>query len=157
MFHPNIPPHPIATLNRYGTWDFSGKGTFVSSPEMAHTLNAGFRERFHAILEQPDGFSDGQDFRLQIADVPEVLSIVAAPTPASLSLTTAPGSLPSCGSGFSTEKINQKIGWKATDAYNLFDFVDFAGCVTLYQRASMGGVACVNGDVKGSWRWDWRC
>jgi hypothetical protein len=36
------------------------------------------------------------------------------------------------------------MSWKATDAYNLFDFVDFAGCVTLYQRASMGGVACVN-------------
>jgi hypothetical protein len=37
-------------------------------------------------LIQPDGSSDGQDFRLQITDAPKVLSIVTTPMPASLPL-----------------------------------------------------------------------
>ena len=101
-------------------------------------------------LIQPDGSSDGQDFRLQITDAPKVLNIVTTPTPASLPLSynSTELTLPLCGSGVDFEKTDQKMTWKATNTFNLFNFVDFAGGVTLYQRVSVSGVVWVNGTAR---------
>jgi hypothetical protein len=38
---------------------------------------------------------------------------------------------------------------KATNVFNLFNFIDFAEGVALYQRARVSGVAWVNGTSKG--------
>ena len=101
-------------------------------------------------LIQPDGSSDVQDFRLQITDAPKVLSIVTTPTPASLPLSyNSTGlTLPLCGSGVDFKKTDQKMTWKATNTFNLFNFVDFAGGVTLYQRVRVSGVVWVNGTAR---------
>ena len=37
------------------------------------------------------------------------------------------------------------MSWKVTNVFNLIAFVDFAGGVTLYQRASVSGVVWVSG------------
>ena len=88
---------------------------------------------------QPDGSSDGQDYRIQITDVPKVLSIIATLTPA------IPPPLSYGGTGLTSfvriwsrlrENQPEEMSWKATDAYNLFDFVDSAGCVALYYCGS---------------------
>jgi hypothetical protein len=99
------------------------------------------------VLIQPDGLPDGQDFRLQITDASKVPNIVTTPTPASLPLSYngTEHTLPLCGSGGDFEKTNQKMTWKATNTFNLFDFVNFAGGVTLYQRVRVSGVLWVNG------------
>jgi hypothetical protein len=83
---------------------------------------------------QPDGCSDGQDSRLQITDAPKVPSIVTTPTPTSLPLSynSTELTLPLCGSGVDFEKTDQKMTWKAMNTLNLFNFVYFAGGVTLY-------------------------
>jgi hypothetical protein len=79
---------------------------------------------------------------LQITDAPKVLRIVTTPTPTSLpfSYNGAELTLPLCGSGIDFEKTDQKMTWKATNTYNLFNFIDFAGGVKLYQRVRVSGL-----------------
>ena len=85
-------------------------------------------------LVQPGGSSDGQGFRLRIADAPKMFNIVTTPTPTSLapSYDNTGLTFPLCGSGIDFEKMDQKMSWKATSVFNLFNFVVFAGGVTLY-------------------------
>ena len=72
------------------------------------------------LLLQPDNTSEGQVFRLQVTDAPEVFSTVTTPKPVSLPLSYDGAEL-------------------------ILDFVDFAGDVTLYRRVNITGVVWVNG------------
>jgi hypothetical protein len=45
-----------------------------------------------------------------------------------------------CGSGIDSEKTHQKMTWKVIAVLNLSDSTDFAGGITLYQRANVSGV-----------------
>jgi hypothetical protein len=98
-------------------------------------------------LLQPDNSPDGQVFRIQITDAPEVLSVITNPKPASLPLTydSTELTLPMCGSGIDFENTDQKMLWKANNMYTISKFVDFAGGVTLYQRVNITGVVWFNG------------
>jgi hypothetical protein len=100
-------------------------------------------------LIQPHGSPDGQGLRLQITDAPQVFSIVTTPTPASLPLScnSTALALPLCGSEVDFEKTDE-MSWKATNAFNLFNFADSAGGVKLCQRASMSAVVWVNGTLR---------
>jgi hypothetical protein len=107
-------------------------------------------------FNQPDGSSDGQDFGLQIADVPEVLSIVAAPTPTSLSHNCT---------GF-TSFVRIWIRFRENQPE---DELEGDGCVQLVRlrrlcwvryavsKGEYGWGRVCQRDVKGSWRWDWCC
>ena len=98
-------------------------------------------------LVQPDNSPEGQVFRLQVTDVPEILSIATTPKPAPLSLTLTNTELavPMCGSGVDFEKTDQKMTWKATAFRNLFNLVDRSGGVTSYQEVNMTGSVWFNG------------
>ena len=98
-------------------------------------------------LLQPDNSSDGEVFRLQITDAPEILSIVTTPKPVSLPLsyTGTELTLPMCGSGVDFKHTHQQMIWKATSLYTMFTFVDFAGGVTLYQKVNVTGVVWFDG------------
>jgi hypothetical protein len=50
-----------------------------------------------------------------------------------------PTIFPTCDSGVDFEKTDQKMSWKATNAFNLFNFVDIAGGATLYQWVRLYG------------------
>ena len=98
-------------------------------------------------LLQPDGTTEGQVFRLQITDAPDILSIVTTPKPVSLPLSydNTEITIPMCGPGADFEHGDQKLKWKANNVRNLLTFVDFAGGVTLYQEVNITGVLWVNG------------
>jgi hypothetical protein len=98
-------------------------------------------------LIQPDGLPTGQDFRIQITDAPEILSVVTTPKPVSLPLSfnNTEITLPMCGAGVDFKTTEKKMVWKATNSFNIFNFVDFAGGVTLYQRVDVTGVVWNNG------------
>ncbi|KAF9642912.1 hypothetical protein BDM02DRAFT_3192473 [Thelephora ganbajun] len=102
------------------------------------------------LLLQPDNSPDGQVFRLQVTDVPEALSIVTTPQPGSLPLsyTSTELTLPFCGPGADFEDGHQKMTWKAHHVNTIFNFVDFAGGVTLYQEVNMTGLVWVNGSSR---------
>jgi hypothetical protein len=51
-----------------------------------YILSAHYRDRRDAIISPADGAPDGREFRLQITDALNVLSIVTTPTPAYLPL-----------------------------------------------------------------------
>ena len=99
------------------------------------------------MLLQPDNTSEGQVFRLQVTDAPEILTAVTTPKPASLPLSYdgTELTLPMCGPGADFNDPDQKMIWKAHNIQKLFDFVDFAGGVTLYRRVNITGVVWVNG------------
>lgn len=98
-------------------------------------------------LISPDGSPDDQVFRIQITDMPEVLSVVTTPKPASLPLSydNTELTLPVCGPGADFKDTNQKMTWKTTNLYNMFTFVDFAGGVTLYQKVNVSAVVWFDG------------
>lgn len=105
-------------------------------------------------LAQPDSGIDDQVFRLQITDVPDLLSIVTTPKPVSLPLSfeSTELTLPLCGPGADYEDGDMKMTWKANNIGTLFNFVDFAAGSTLYQQVNITGVVWVNGttmDVAG--------
>jgi hypothetical protein len=99
-------------------------------------------------LLQPDN-SAGNDqvFRVQITDAPEVFNIVTEPKPVSLPLSfnNSELTLPMCGPGVDFETTDQKMTWKTTNIGPVFDLVDSAGGVTLYQAVSITGVVWYNG------------
>jgi len=96
---------------------------------------------------QPDGYPDGEVFRIRVTDTPEILSIVTTPIPTSLPLTynSTELTLPLCGPGADFENTRQEVRWKMAVEHNLFNFVDSAGGVTLYQRVNVTGVVWANG------------
>jgi len=98
-------------------------------------------------LLQPDVSFEGNVFRIQITDVPEILSIVTTPTPASLPLSYEDTeiTLPMCGPGANFEHTHQKMTWKTNNLYTMFKFVDLAGGVTLYQKVNVTGAVWFDG------------
>ena len=100
-------------------------------------------------LERDDSL-DGQVFRIQITDVPDILNIVTTPTPASLPLgyNSTEISLLMCGPGSDFKNTSQDMALTMTNVSNLFDFTDSAGGVTLYQRVNATGVVWINGTSK---------
>lgn len=98
-------------------------------------------------LLQPDNSPDGQVFRIQITDAPDILSIVTTPKPVSLPLTynSTEITLPMCGSGVDFKHTHKKMTWTANYMHDLFDFVDFAGGVTLYRKVNITGVVWYDG------------
>jgi len=98
-------------------------------------------------LLQPDNSPNGQVFRIQISDAPEILRIVTTPTPASLPLSyeNTEITLPMCGSGVDFKHTHQKMTWKTNSMYTMFKFVDLAGGVTLYQKVNITGVVWFGG------------
>ena len=98
-------------------------------------------------LVQSDDGSEDQDFRLQITDMPDLLSIGTTPKPEPLPLShkNTVLTLPMCGPGADFEGGDQKTVWKATNVRNLINFVDFAGGSTLYQEVNITGVVWVDG------------
>jgi len=98
-------------------------------------------------LLQPDGSFEGNVFRIQITGVPEILSIVTTPTPASLPLSyeNTEITLPMCGPGADFEHTHQKMTWKTNGLYTMFKFVDPAGGVTLYQKVNITGAVWFGG------------
>jgi hypothetical protein len=151
---PNLLPIPVGTLNWFQAWDNAGKGAFIFPLRV--TFRSAYIELFAEVdslqyLAQPDYTSSGQLFRLQITDQPETLSIVTTPKPVGLPLsyTGTEITLPMCGPG---ADVNQKMVWKVNNMYTLFDFVDFAGGHTLYQRVNVTGSVWFNGkptDIAG--------
>jgi hypothetical protein len=99
---------------------------------------------------QPDNSAEVQVFRIQITDAPEVLNVLTEPKPSSLPLSfnSSEITLPMCGSGVDFETTGQKMVWKANNMYTIFEFVDFAGGVTLYQRVNITGVVWFDGAPK---------
>jgi hypothetical protein len=81
---------------------------------------------------QADDNSDEQVFRLQVADVSDVFSIVTEPKPESLPISYdyTEITLPMCGPEADFEGDKQ-ITWKVNNVRNLLKFVDFAGGSTL--------------------------
>ena len=138
---------PITAVTWYQAWDPSGNGSFVSSLAMTHVLNGYIEIDSMQFLLQPDYSSDGEVFRLQITDAPEILSIDTRPKPVSLPLsyTGTELTLPMCGSRVDFKHTHQQMIWKAISLYTMFTFVDFAGGVTLYQKANVSGVMWFDG------------
>ena len=98
-------------------------------------------------LLQPDNATRGQIFRIQITDVPKVLSIVTTPTPASLPLSyhSTELTLPMCGLGADFDHTDQKMHWNVTSTAAVFEFIDFAGGMTLYHSVNITGVLWYDG------------
>ena len=141
---------PITAVTWYQAWDTPGNGSFGLSLTMTHVLN-GYAEinSMHFLL-QLDYFSDGEVFRLQITDAPEILSIAMTPKPAStpLSYTCTELALPMCGSGVGFKHTYQQMIRKASNLYTMFTFLDFAGGVTLYQMVNVTGIVWFDGTPK---------
>ena len=72
------------------------------------------------------------NFRPQIADGPEILSIVMTPKPVSLFPIPVPSSPSSRTDPGSTT-------WMTSNLYAVFNFVNFAGGVTLYRKVIVTG------------------
>ena len=96
-------------------------------------------------LIQPDNYTDGQVFRLQVTDVPKVLDIATSPQPASLPLsyTSTEITLPMCGPG--SDYTSGQMTWTALNQYTIYNFIDFAGGSTLYQHVNMTGTVWYDG------------
>ena len=142
----------IATVNWFQTWDNSGKGAFVFLLRMV-VFHGAYIQRFFfsevdsmQLLVQPDGYADGQVVRFQVTDDSEILDVVTTPKPVGLPLSynSTELTLPMCGPG-ADFKGGDKMIWKANNVVNLFDFVDFAGGHTLYQRVDVTGHLWANG------------
>jgi len=102
-------------------------------------------------LLQPGDSPESQVFRIQITDSPEVLSIVTTPAPTSLPLSynSTELTLPMCAPGVDFENTDRRMTWRVANVGNLFDFVDSAGGITLYQRVNVTGVVQVNETLRG--------
>ena len=81
------------------------------------------------------------NFRPQIADGPEILSVVMTPKPVSLPLSYSGTelTLPMYGSGLDLEHNRQQITWMTGNLYAEFNLVNFAGGVTLYRKVIVTG------------------
>jgi len=78
--------------------------------------------------------------------VPDILDIVTTPEPTSLPLTYNGTELtfPMCGPGADFDDPDRKMRWNVTNLYNMFEFTDSAGGVTLYQKVNITGIVWVN-------------
>ena len=105
-------------------------------------------------LAQPDGSAEGQVFRLQVTDVPDLLNIVTTPKPEIVPppFENTVLTLPFCGPGADLDDKKGLMTWKAHNLRTLIDFVDFAGGITTYRHVNMTGTLWVNGtavDIAG--------
>ena len=96
-------------------------------------------------LAQPDSYSEGQAFRIQLTDAPDAFKIVTTPKPVGIPIyfNTTEITLPMCGPGADPEK--DQMSWKVHNIYTFDDFVDFTGGHTMYQRVNMTGHVWMDG------------
>jgi len=134
---PSLPSLPVTTVSWYQAWDTNGKEV----QSMQFSL-------------QPDGPEVTQDFRLQLTDVPDILTIVTSPKPEIVPppFDYSELTLPFCGPGADFGDNKHQMTWKVWNNYKLTDFVDFAGGITTYRHVNMTGTIWYNGsaiDVAG--------
>lgn len=98
-------------------------------------------------LIQAENDPENQVFRLQVTDVPDLLSVVTTPKPVGLPLSYIGTdiSTPMCGPGVNFKNTDKKFSWKVHNMFNITNFVDFAGGSTLYQRVNITGVVWYDG------------